>query len=193
MIIGSVGIGGAAMEAQGGGARKHLRLIVLVAVLLVSLGAWLTLPWIHAMINRDYDRIEEGLYLGEAVERPPIGTKAVVNLCGQEDPYTVEAALWDPVLVAGREPDLAWLERVTGFIAEQRRAGRQVYVHCQAGQNRSATAVVAYLMQEHGWEPKQALAHVQARRPIAYPAPGMMRLLAEWGRVLDERGKAERR
>jgi 4-amino-4-deoxy-L-arabinose transferase-like glycosyltransferase len=167
--------------------RKHLRLIVLVAALLVCLGAWLALPWIHAMINRDYDRIEPGLYLGEAVDRPPRGTQAVVNLCGQEDPYRVEHALWDPVLVEGRQPDLAWLERVTGFIAEQRGAGRQVYVHCQAGQNRSATAVIAFLMQEHGWESKEALVFVQARRPIAYPDPRMMRLLAEWGRHLAAR------
>lgn len=173
------------MGTQSG--RKHLRLVVLIAVLLGCLGTWLALPWIHAMINRDYDRIEPGLYLGEAVERPPVGTKAVVNLCGQEDPYQVEAALWDPVLVSGREPDLAWLGRVTGFIAEQRRAGRQVYVHCQAGQNRSATAVVAYLMQAHGWSPEEALAFVQARRPIAYPDPRMMRLLAEWGRTLAEK------
>ena len=173
------------MDQQPG--RKHLRLIVLVAALLVCLGAWLALPWIHAMISRDYDRIEPGLYLGEAVERPPRGTQAVVNLCGDADPYKLEHSLWDPVMVPGKEPDLAWLERVVGFIAEQRAAGRQVYVHCQAGVNRSATAVTAYLMQEHGWNPKEALAFLQSRRAIAQPGGRMMKLLAEWERRLAER------
>jgi hypothetical protein len=167
--------------------REHLRRNLLVAGLLVCVAVWLALPWATAALWRSYDQIEPGLYLGEAVDRPPWGTEAVVNLHGQPDPYQVKYSIWDPVLTAGRQPDLPWLERVVGFIAEQRRAGRKTYVHCQAGVDRSATAMTAYLMQEHGWGRDQALKFLRTRRPVAYPDGQMMKLLAEWERRLAER------
>lgn len=37
----------------------------------------------------NYSRIEEHLYLGGAVASPPWGTRAVLNLCEKEDPYTL--------------------------------------------------------------------------------------------------------
>jgi hypothetical protein len=166
--------------------RLVLRRRLLVAVLLICLAAWLGLLWLEdSYRERPYARIEEGLYLGESVSKPPPGTRAVVNLCGREDPYAVEALLWEPILEARKpEPDLEWLRRVVGFIADQRRAGRTTYVHCLAGVNRSAMVVTAYLMAEHGWGRDEALAFVRLRRPQARPNPALMRLLEEWEQTL---------
>ena len=44
-----------------------------------------------------------------------------------------------------------------------------ILVHCQQGRSRSVTIVVAYLMEKNGWGFDEALAYVQARRPIAEP------------------------
>jgi protein-tyrosine phosphatase len=115
-----------------------------------------------------------------AVDRPPPGARAVVNLCGRPDTYPAEASLWEPVFEGGREPTLDWLRRVVGFIDEQRLAGRTTYVHCLSGMNRSGAAVTAYLMHEHGWGRDEALRFLQERRPEVQPNPILMRLLAEW-------------
>jgi hypothetical protein len=134
-----------------------------------------------------YACIEDGLYLGCRVKAPPPGTKAVVNLCGTEDPYRLEAGFWEPILEGGPRPDLEWLERAVDFIAGQRRQGRTVYVHCLAGVNRSAMLTTAFLMQEHGWTCGRALAFVREKRPQASPDPSLLKLLQEY----EERLKAK--
>ncbi|CAE7466962.1 fmt [Symbiodinium natans] len=45
-----------------------------------------------------------------------------------------------------------------------------VLVHCALGVNRSATIVLAWLMETRQWSLTQALQHVQQRRPIVHPA-----------------------
>ncbi len=155
---------------------------MLLGILVAGLVAWIGLQWVLESYDRPYARIENGLYIGSAVDKPPRGTQAVVNLCGRQDTYTVEASLWEPVFEGGQEPTLDWLRRVVAFIDEQRRAGRTTYVHCLAGMNRSGAAVTAYLMFEHGWGRDEAVAFVQSKRPEVQPNPMLMRLLAEWER-----------
>ncbi|CAE7188370.1 fmt, partial [Symbiodinium sp. CCMP2456] len=46
----------------------------------------------------------------------------------------------------------------------------RVLVHCALGVNRSASVVMAWLMETRGWSLTQALQHVQNRRPIVHPA-----------------------
>lgn len=41
--------------------------------------------------------------------------------------------------------------------------GRTVYLHCNAGLNRSPTVAIAYLVTHHGMEPAEAQAHVEER------------------------------
>jgi hypothetical protein len=163
------------------------RLLVLV-VLCAGVGVfWLRGPK-PPVGDTPYHLIEEGLFLGSSVGQPPPHTSAVVNLCGREDRYPVDAMLWDPILEGpdgGKKPDLAWLNAVVGFVDAQRRAHRTVYVHCLAGVSRSAMVVTAYLMSEHGWGRDTALAHVKAQRPCANPAPDLMQLLADWERAHD--------
>jgi protein-tyrosine phosphatase len=138
--------------------------------------------WVSHSQERPFDRIEARLYLGEAVSKPPPGTSAVVNLCSLKDPYQVEAQLWRPVLEEGREPTLEWLRDVVDFIDEQRQGGRTVYVHSMAGVNRSAAAMTAYLMRDHGWSREQAMAFVSSKRPQVQLNPELLRLLDEWER-----------
>ncbi len=155
----------------------------MLGLLLCGGVAWAALAlWESYCQERPYDMIEARLYLGEAVSKPPPGTSAVVNLCNLEDPYTVEARLWRPVLEEGREPTLEWLREVVDFIDEQRQGGRTVYVHCLAGVDRSGAAMTAYLMREHGWSREHALAFVRSKRPQVRPNPELVRLLDEWER-----------
>ncbi len=154
--------------------------IVLVIIIAASLS-------VDQTQEQLFVQVEQGLYLGSSVDRPPPGTKAVVNLCGRKDPYAVEASLWEPIYEGGSEPDLAWLKRVVAFIAEQRRAGRTTYVHCMAGMNRSAAVVAATLMEEHGWGRDQALTFLVEKRPIVQLNPSLTQLLADWEHALKEK------
>ena len=102
---------------------------LLAIILLASVSAWLWLRCLAremAEVAAPYALVEDGLYIEESVAEPPPGTDAVVNLCGSEDPYEVEAQLWTPILEGVEEPDLTWLREVIEFIDTQRRAGRTV-------------------------------------------------------------------
>lgn len=159
---------------------KRIRVYALTAALLALVGVLFWLRSLEQSYDQPYHLVEEGLYVGRAVETPPPGTQAVVNLCGKQMSYQVEEYLWEPVLEHGKEPTLDWLEKVVNFIDEQQRAGRVTYVHCLAGVNRSGTAVTAYLMQKYRWNRDQALAFVRSKRREIQPNPTMMKLLAEW-------------
>jgi hypothetical protein len=159
-----------------------MRLSLLAAGLLGSLFAWLVLHWYEEVrSDAPYSLIEDRLYVGSAVSRPPRGTRAVLNLCQQEDSYEVDKVRWDPI--DGTEaPSIEWLQRNVEFIDAQRRAGVTTYVHCLAGMNRSGMVVTAYLMYEHGWTRDQALRFAQSKRPQIQPNPTLMRLLDDWER-----------
>ena len=164
-------------------------ILVVATMILGGGGAGLALLWIQHTDDHPYSRVEDGLYLGSSVDRPPRGTQAVVNLCGRPDPYQVGPSLWEPIYepgpdVAQQKPTLDLLRRVVGFIDEQRRAGRTTYVHCMLGQNRSAAVVAAYLMKEHGMGRDEALSFLQHQRPVVQLDPTLMKLLAEWEQVL---------
>ena len=164
------------------------RRILYLALLLAGIGAWGWLESLERSYQEDpFTLIEEGLYVGNSTKTPPPRTRAVVNLCGQKDRYTVDACLWEPILEGGKEPNVAWLRRVVKFIDTQRRAGLTTYVHCLAGMNRSGMVVTAYLMYAHRWSRDRALAFVQSKRPQVQPNPQLMRLLAEWEEALKGR------
>jgi hypothetical protein len=170
---------------------RVFRCALLTTVLLGGVGGWLGLLWLErACAGTAFTLVEDGLFVGSYVAKPPPGTKAVVNLCGQKDRFQVEASLWEPILEGGKEPTVAWLSRVVDFIAAQRRAGRTTYVHCLAGLNRCGMVTTAYLMQEHGWGRDKALAFLRSKRPQIQPNPTLMRLLAQWEKALKEKREA---
>lgn len=137
----------------------------------------------------NYSQIEEGLYLGARVSKPPPGTRAVLNLCEDADPYQVEVYQWEPIPDEEPTPCINWLRQQVEFIDGQRHAGRPVYVHCHAGVSRSAMVTVAYLMSRNGWSRDEALQFVRSRRPLVRPNPAFMALLLEWEQTLDVKTK----
>lgn len=160
---------------------KALRRYLPAVLLLGTGGTLLWLSWLEWSLRpKPYALVEEGLYVGGFVDKPPPRTTAVLNLCGKKDSYEVDEYLWEPILEGGPLPDLAWLKMVVAFVDTHRRDGRTVYVHCRAGMNRSGAVVIAYLMQTHGWSRDRALAHIQSKRPEIHPDPTLMRLLSEW-------------
>jgi hypothetical protein len=172
---------------------RVIRRSLLVLVLAGCLAAWLFLLWLqrsyeHAGAN--YSRIEDRLYAGGAVERPPSGTGAVLNLCEQEDPYRCRTHVWEPIRDAEPAPDLDWLRRQVDWVDARRGEGATVFVHCRNGVSRSALVVTAYEMRQKLWTRDEALAFVRSKRPVARPNRAFMQLLLEWERVLKEQGPA---
>jgi hypothetical protein len=65
-----------------------------------------------------------------------------------------------------------------------------VLVHCAAGVSRSATVVIAYLVQHAGMSLRDAALAVKSQRPIAYPNAGFWRTLLAFEREVLERAAA---
>jgi hypothetical protein len=132
----------------------------------------------------NYSCIEDGLYLGGIVSEPPPGTQVVLNLCETKDPYRAEVHRWEPIRDAAPAPSLDWLRQQVEFIDQQRRAGRQVYVHCRAGFSRSGLVMAAYLMYRDGCNRDEALAALREKRSLVHPNPAFMELLLEWEQTI---------
>jgi atypical dual specificity phosphatase len=162
--------------------RKLLRYwpVFVIAAAACGVGAaYLAAAW-YTQEPPNYSRVEEGLFMGGSVRRPPPGVTAVLNLCETADPYHVEVERWRPIPDAEPAPSLDWLGEQVGFVESQRRAGRVVFVHCLNGVSRSGLVVVAYLMAHEGWPRDEALRYVRSARPDVRPNPAFMRLLLEW-------------
>lgn len=161
---------------------------LLAALVLAALAAWLVLLAVERSYREEnYSLVEEGLYAGGDVARPPPGTKVVLNLCDKDDPYRADVHVWEPIRDAAPAPSIDWLRRMVELIDDNRRAGRTTFVHCRNGASRSVMVVVAYVMFENGWSRAEALEFVRSKRPQARPNPAFVRLLAEWERVVKGR------
>jgi hypothetical protein len=134
----------------------------------------------------DYHEVELGLWMGAAVDAPPPGTAAVLNLTEAANGYTVEASRHVPISDDhdAEAPGVRWLREQVEWIAEQRAAGRTVYVHCHGGVSRSGLVTIAYIMATRHISFARALDLVRARRPKANPRFLFMRLLESWEREL---------
>ena len=64
---------------------------------------------------------------------------------------------------------LSHFEESNAFIADCLAKEGAVLIHCYRGRSRSATVVVAFLMQKHGYSAERALAKVRNRREIIQP------------------------
>lgn len=73
----------------------------------------------------------------------------------------------------------AWLRLVSMQVGDTVAAGALVYVHCLAGVSRSTLVVTGTLMVLRQMAPLEALAFVQARRPVAHPVPAFEALLLD--------------
>lgn len=59
-------------------------------------------------------------------------------------------------------------------------AGEQVYLHCRAGWQRSATVAAATLVARGGTDPREALDAISRRRPVARPMDHQVADLIAW-------------
>jgi protein-tyrosine phosphatase len=167
--------------------RRQWPVLLLAVAALAVVAFFLVTDWL-LVEEPNYSLVEPGLYLGGSVERPPRGTRAVLNVC--ESPETYPTAemhyCWEPIRDAAPAPSIDWLRRQVDFITEQRRADLQVFVHCFGGTSRSAMVVTAYLMERDGISRDDALAFLRTRRPSVRPNPAFMRLLLEWQDALKK-------
>lgn len=76
---------------------------------------------------------------------------------------------------------LADLERGTEFIARQIKKGGNVYVHCQAGEGRAASMVIAYLVSQ-GMFLRDALQYVKEHRVFIRPNKKQLNRLRQFAR-----------
>jgi hypothetical protein len=130
--------------------------------------------------DKNYSEIDDGLYLGGYVKEPPPGTRAVLNLCGDKDPYKAEFSEWHFIPDAAPAPSLDWLREQVAFVDKERSAGHPVYIHCWAGISRSAMVTTAYLMVHNHWTRDEALKYIRSKRSIVSPNSAFMELLQKW-------------
>ncbi len=111
-----------------------------------------------------------------------IGIRAVVNLQSDDD-LRARSLDWSQLWMAytrlgiqvTRVPivdfDVADLSRhlsaAVAAVAKHTSAGRKVYVHCNAGLNRSPSTVIAYLIRHRGMSAAEAIAWVGDRHESA--------------------------
>jgi predicted protein tyrosine phosphatase len=55
--------------------------------------------------------------------------------------------------------------------------GRQVYVHCALGMNRSPSVVAAYLGKKHDLDAAEAIEMIRALHPLSVPDAGAVRIV----------------
>jgi dual specificity MAP kinase phosphatase len=80
--------------------------------------------------------------------------------------------------------DMDLFERSFQFIDEARSKNEKVYVHCRAGQSRSATIVISYLIRTFHWSLEKAYRFVQDKRPAVSPNLGFMAQLSKFEKLV---------
>lgn len=156
----------------------------------VPFAPWLLLTRILATLVRQtgpaFTEVEPGWWVGGWPHRADLFDRwpAVLDLTcelprrHQAEPYLC-LPTWDQT-----PPSLEALQRGARFLADQRRAGRPVLVHCAAGRGRSVTVLCAGLVEAgrfESWE--AAYAAVKAKRPAARLTRGQRAALRRWDRA----------
>lgn len=137
------------------------------------------------------DRILPNLYIGgreAAVDHPGLaeqGIRAVV-CCNRELEFATSKFLPDleyyrvDVEDMGREPIELFFPEATEFIHTQLLQERPVLVHCKAGVSRSASVLLAYLLEYCGYTLHDAFILTLRLRPTITPNPGFMERLRDY-------------
>jgi hypothetical protein len=166
---------------------RSRRAAAVFGLLLLAVGGAYLGAYLYTREPPNYDRVEDGLWLGGFVPEPPSRATAVLNLCESEDPYRAAVHKWEPIRDAAPAPTLDWLRAQVDWIAEQRAAGRGVYVHCRNGVSRSGMVVVAFVMARDRISRDEAMARVREKRAGLRPNPAFRELLTEWEAVVLKR------
>ncbi|XP_055331062.1 protein phosphatase Slingshot homolog 1-like [Paramacrobiotus metropolitanus] len=76
-------------------------------------------------------------------------------------------------------------ERAFRYIADAKKEGKKVLVHCKMGVSRSASVVIAYAMKANDWDLEKAMQFVKERRSCVQPNPGFMKQLEVYQGILE--------
>ena len=101
-----------------------------------------------------------------------LGGFALCNIPALHTRHMYSLILYFYLLQVTDLPQEDLLSHFTGsnaFIQEGLAKDGAVLVHCYRGRSRSATVVVAFLMQKHGYSAERALAKVRSKREIIQP------------------------
>lgn len=126
----------------------------------------------------NYTELEPGLLLGGQCAMPPPKIRAVLCVTPNRDAFSVEFYQWRP-MPTGAMPAMIWLREQVDFIDRHTKQKHGVFVHCDAGMDRSATVVVAYLIWRDGMARDEAIELVRRKRAIK-PNPAFMEILQAW-------------
>lgn len=130
--------------------------------------------------NVDY--VADGVYISSARAQNAVGAirragiQHVLKLYFYEPHWPDDFTVCEMPIVDGEFIRHENIERGVGFIREQVDAERRVLVQCGAGISRSATFVLAYLI-ESGRELPDAFTLLKQQHPIASPLPAMWQSL----------------
>uniref|UniRef100_A0A182VRE3 Uncharacterized protein n=1 Tax=Anopheles minimus TaxID=112268 RepID=A0A182VRE3_9DIPT len=140
------------------------------------------------------DEIEPGLWLGNASAAADIGTleKHTIRSILSVDSVPLPVHITDhpnlrvrhiQAADVPREDLIRHFEDSNRFIADSLAEGRHVLVHCYFGVSRSATIVIAYVMQKYRLGYEAAYQRVKAKRCFVMPNPGFVNQLKLYGRM----------
>ncbi|XP_053658057.1 dual specificity protein phosphatase MPK-4 [Anopheles marshallii] len=140
------------------------------------------------------DEIEPGLWLGNASAAADIGTleKHTIRSILSIDSVPLPVHITDhpnlrvrhiQAADVPREDLIRHFEDSNRFIADSLAEGRHVLVHCYFGVSRSATIVIAYVMQKYRLGYEAAYQRVKAKRRFVMPNPGFVNQLKLYGRM----------
>uniref|UniRef100_A0A182XW25 Uncharacterized protein n=1 Tax=Anopheles stephensi TaxID=30069 RepID=A0A182XW25_ANOST len=140
------------------------------------------------------DEIEPGLWLGNASAAADMGTleKHTIRSILSIDSVPLPVHITDhpnlrvrhiQAADVPREDLIRHFEDSNRFIADSLAEGRHVLVHCYFGVSRSATIVIAYVMQKYRLNYEAAFQRVKAKRIFVMPNPGFVNQLKLYGRM----------
>ncbi|KFB46988.1 hypothetical protein ZHAS_00014997 [Anopheles sinensis] len=140
------------------------------------------------------DEIEPGLWLGNASAAADVGTlkaHAIQSILSIDSvPLPVHITDHPNLRVrhiqaadVPREDLIGHFEDTNRFIGDSLAEGRHVLVHCYFGVSRSATIVIAYLMEKYRLGYEAAFQRVKAKRRFVMPNPGFVNQLKLYARM----------
>lgn len=126
------------------------------------------------------NQICDRLYLGnimaasdrERLQKNKI--KCILQVAAGVEPFFPDEFVYRVIQIndASDQNLLQHLPSAINFIKTSIQAGKNVLVHCHAGVSRSATVVIAFLMQERGMLFEDAFSFVSKKRPVVFPNMG---------------------